>query len=174
MESAFYAVFTASYRGGILDNVFATQDTTWHRNMRGLVSHAYSSSYLRQLEPFVDEYTIKFTSAMADLAGQPIDLGEWLQWYAFDVIGMITFSQSFGFINGRKDRFGVIDGLEAGTKYNTVIGQVPELHSWLLGNGRLVDLLMAVPALAKANPITTLKKVRPGFPQRYIIAKPLR
>lgn len=129
--------------------------------MRGLVSHAYSSSYLRQLEPFFDECSIMFTNAMMDLAGQPIDLGEWLQWYAFDVIGKITFSQSFGSLNSRKDRFGIIDGLEAGTKYNTVIGQVPELHAWLLGNSRLLDLLMAVPAIAKSNPIITLKKVCP-------------
>ena len=100
-----------------------------------------------------------FMEAMRDLARQPIDLGEWLQWYAFDVIGNITFAQTFGFLSSRQDSLNVIDGIEAGNQYNTVIGQTPEWHPWLLGNGRLVDLMMKIPAVAKANPITTLNKV---------------
>jgi hypothetical protein len=128
--------------------------------MRTTIAQAYSLSSLRQLEPLVDECSILFMDAMKDLAGKPLDLGEWLQWYAFDVIGNITFAQTFGFLKDREDRMKVIDGLEAGTKYNTVIGQVPELHPWLLGNESLMNLLMKIPALARANPITVLKKVR--------------
>ena len=96
---------------------------------------------------------------MGDLAGRPVDLGEWLQWYAFDVIGNITFSQTFGFLKDREDNRHVIDGLEASTRYSSVIGQIPELHPWLLGNERLVDLSMKIPAAAKSNPIFTLEKV---------------
>ena len=100
-----------------------------------------------------------FTNAMNDMAGQPIDLGRWVQWYAFDVISKITFSQDFGFLRNRKDSLNVVDGIDTGTKLNTVIGQVPELHPWLLGNERLMDLLMSIPATAEANPVSTLRKV---------------
>ena len=99
-------------------------------------------------------------NAMKDLAGQPIDLGEWLQWYAFDVIGKITFAQTFGFLEDRQDPDKVIDGIESGTRYNTIIGQIPEMHPWLIGNERLMNLMMKIPAVAKANPVTTFKRVR--------------
>lgn len=97
---------------------------------------------------------------MTDLAGQPIDMAEWLQWYAFDVIGKITFAQTFGFLENRQDPDKVIDGLEVGTQYNTTIGQIPEMHPWLIGNDRLMDFMMGFPSIAKANPVTTFKKVR--------------
>ena len=97
---------------------------------------------------------------MTDLVGQSIDMGEWLQWYAFDVIGKITFAQTFGFLKNRQDPDKVIDGLEVGNQYNTIVGQIPGMHAWLIGNGRLMDLMMKIPSMAKVNPVTTFKKVR--------------
>ena len=130
--------------------------------MKSAVAQAYSLSYLRQLEPLVDECNVLFENAMTCLVGQPLDFGEWLQWYAFDVIGNITFSQTFGFLKNREDSHNIIAGLEAGTRYNTSIGQIPEWHPWLLGNESLLNFLMVIPAVAKANPITILNEVRPS------------
>lgn len=52
-------------------------------------------SALLQMEPFVDECTallldkfIRFTKS-----GEVINLGHWLQCYAFDVIGQVTVRQ---------------------------------------------------------------------------------
>ena len=127
--------------------------------MKSTVASAYSFSSLRQFESMIDECSTMFTNAMNDMAGQPIDFGRWLQWYSFDVIGKITFSQDFGFLRNRKDTQNVVDGIDAGTKVNTIISQIPELHPWLLGNDRLMNVLMAIPAVAKANPIVVLNKV---------------
>ena len=127
--------------------------------MKSAVAPAYSLSYLRQFEPMVDECSKLFVDAMCDLAGTPQDLGEWLQWYAFDVIGNITFSRTFGMLKERSDRRKVIDGLEAGNRYNTVIGQIPEMHKYLLGNATLVEYANTVPALAKSNPVLVLNEV---------------
>jgi hypothetical protein len=98
---------------------------------------------------------------MKDLAGKPIDFGEWVQWYAFDVIGAITFCKTFGFMDNRSDPRGIIRGIEGGLVYTTVIGQVPELHQWLLGNATLIDLLMMIPAVARSNPLAIVEKVCP-------------
>jgi Cytochrome P450 len=138
--------------------------------MKSTIAQAYSLSSLRRLELLVNECSIAFTDAMNDMAGQSIDLSMWLQFYAFDVIGNITFSQTFGFLKDRKDSLQIIDRLEARTRYNSVIGQTPELHPWLLGNEKILNVLMAIPAFAKANPITTLSKARQsevcvGFPR---------
>ena len=118
-----------------------------------------------------------FMDAMKDLVGQSIDLGEWFQWsvstyvlgqsrltgptnrYTFDTIGNITFSQTFDFVKNRGDRLDIINGIAAGDLYQTVVSQFPGLHQWLLGNPTLVNTLMKIPAMAKANPFITLEKV---------------
>ena len=159
IQSRFYDPFASTYKRRPLENLFATRDTEWHRRMKSTVASAYSFSSLRQFESMIDECSTMFTNAMNDMAGQPIDFGRWLQWYSFDVVGKITFSQDFGFLRNRKDTKNVIDGINAGTKVNTIISQIPELHPWLLGNDRLMNVLMAIPAVAKANPIVVLNKV---------------
>ena len=97
---------------------------------------------------------------MHELAGQPLDLGEWLQWYAFDVIGNITFSQTFGMLKNRGDRRKFIANLKAGNKYNTAVGQIPGLHGYLLGNAKLMEYAKGVPKFAEANPLVVLNEVR--------------
>lgn len=131
----------------------------WHKQMKSLVAPAYSLSYLRHLEPPVDECSGKIVDVMYDLAGQSIDLGEWLQWYAFDTIGNITFSRTFDFMDTRSDPHNVISGLEKGLMYSTVVGQLPGRHSWLLGNEKLIQAAGWIPQLSEANPITILNKV---------------
>ncbi|KAJ0328357.1 hypothetical protein COL5a_005134 [Colletotrichum fioriniae] len=75
-----------------------------------------------------------FTDAMTDMQGQVVNLGTWVQWYAFDVIGAITFSRRFGFMETRSDVNDVISGIETGLMYGGIIGEVPSLHKYLLGN----------------------------------------
>ena len=65
-------------------------------------------------------------SAMQDLEGQAIDLGVWLQWYAFDVIAYISFQRRFGFLEERRDIGGNIDALSKALEYVKVIGQYPD------------------------------------------------
>lgn len=89
------------------------------------------------------------------------DLGEWLQYYAFDVIGAITFSRTFGFIDKGTDERGVLKGLEGGLTYGAVVGQIIGLHGWLLGNPFLQNILGRIPAVAKNDPVPMVFKV--GF-----------
>jgi hypothetical protein len=89
---------------------------------------------LRSLEYLIDPCSEIFTAAMMDQQGQVVDLGVWVQWYAFDVIGAISFSKHFGFMENRKDMNGVIAGLEMGLMYGSIVGQFPWLHGWLLGS----------------------------------------
>lgn len=150
-----------------MDNIFSTQDAAYHKQMKNIFGPAYAFAALRQMEPLIDECTTMFMDAMRELAGEPVDFGEWVQWYAFDVIGAITFCKTFGFMESRKDSRGIIRGIEAGLVYTTVIGQVPELHQWLLGNAQLIDLLMKIPAVAAANPLAMVEKVCLTFPPSF-------
>lgn len=47
-------------------------------------------------------------------SGKSIDLEHWLQCYAFDVIGEITFGKRFGFLDLGLDQTGVFAAIDAG------------------------------------------------------------
>ena len=142
------------YQGRWLDTVFSTKDPHFHKEVRASVAQKYSLASLKQMEPFVDQCSNIFIDAMKDLAGQPVDLGTWVQWYAFDVIGMITFMKRFGLMEKRGDEKQFLDNLEGGNFYSTLIAQLPGLHDWILGNPVIAWLFEAVPYLKKFNPQT--------------------
>jgi hypothetical protein len=64
-----------------------------------------------------------------------------VQWYAFDAIGAITFSQRLGFMEQREDVADMIAQLDFGFLYGGHIGRVPWTHKLLLGNVTLAKLI---------------------------------
>ena len=67
-------------------------------------------SALIRYEQFVDDTTEKFlsqTEAVFCSKQAVCNFAEWLQWYAFDVIGEITYSKRHGFV----DRVTDVDGM---------------------------------------------------------------
>jgi hypothetical protein len=86
-----------------------------------------------------------------------VDIGPWLQWYAFDVIGAITFSHRFGCLESGSDVGGLISGIEDTLKYVGVIGQLPELHPWLIGNAKLITTIQKL--VPDVSPVPNIIKV---------------
>ncbi|KAJ5656902.1 cytochrome P450 [Penicillium longicatenatum] len=156
LKSAFYDVFSPFFEDKVMPSMFTVRDPVAHQALRRPVAQKFSMSSIKSLEPFADECTRIFIDAMRDLEGQPIDLGAWLQWYAFDVIGAITFQRRFGFMEKREDVHGMIGGLEAGLRYGGVAGQVPWLHSWTLGNPWVGKFLAAQPFQIVPNPLRVM------------------
>ena len=64
------------------------------------------------MEPLVDECFSIFIRSMKNLEGKKGNLGGWVRWYAFGVIGMITFNHRYGFMEERKDVLNMISSLE--------------------------------------------------------------
>lgn len=68
-------------------------------------------STLIQYEPFVDSTTELFLSQTDKIyasTGESCDFSRWLQFYAFDVIGEMTYSKRHGFLEENKDIDGII------------------------------------------------------------------
>lgn len=84
-------------------DLFAERDEKIHGQQRRLVSRAYSMDALKDLEPHVDTAIKTFLSKMDSLKHSSIDMGRWTQLFAFDVIGEVTFSKSFGFMEAGAD-----------------------------------------------------------------------
>ena len=69
-------------------------------------------STLIQYEPFVDSTTELFlnqTDKLYAATRDGCDFAKWLQFYAFDVIGEMTYSKRHGFLEENKDVDGIID-----------------------------------------------------------------
>jgi cytochrome P450 len=88
------------------------------------------------MESAVDSCTEILTSQLTKFAdsGNPIDLGIWLQYYAFDVVGEMTFAKKLGFLQEGRDIDGMIKAIQGMLVYASLCGQIPEMHKILLGN----------------------------------------
>ncbi|ETI22722.1 hypothetical protein G647_06798 [Cladophialophora carrionii CBS 160.54] len=141
LKTNFYDTMSPFYQGKVMPSVFTERDSDVHRNLKRPVAQLFSMTNMRNYEPYADQCTGIFIEAMRDLEGQPIDLGAWVQWYAFDVIACMTFQRRFGFLEQRRDVDRMVGDLDSVLHYVKIIGQYPELHPYLLGNESLVRTL---------------------------------
>jgi hypothetical protein len=92
---------------------------------------------LADLEPYVQPVIDQFLKRIDEVGNggkNAFDIGTWLQYFTFDALGEINFSEQLGFLETGTDvgkSIGTIDGLLA---YLSVIGQAPWMHKILLGN----------------------------------------
>ena len=63
---------------------------------------------------------------------KPIDLGMWLQYYAFDVVGEVTFAQKLGFLDTGGDVDDMMKTIEGILVYASLCGQVPAAEQYRL------------------------------------------
>jgi cytochrome P450 len=105
-QSDFYPVQGAVSKGKALLSLFSTTDEDFHAKYRRCVNNAFSMSSLVNYEPLVSStltYWLDKTEAMFVNTGNSCDFGQWLQFFAFDVIGELTWSKRLGFVEGNKD-----------------------------------------------------------------------
>ena len=145
-KSEFYSLYDPTGPHGRMENTFSTRSESAHRAMKRPIAAAYSLTGLLKLEYLVDQEVEIFMAKLDDKLSKSnestntgtrqvvIDFGQWLHWYAFDVITIITFSSSLGFMSQERDIDGIIAAIEGRQKYNSTIGQWPVLHTFLLGN----------------------------------------
>lgn len=99
---------------------------------------------LADLEPYVQPVIDLFLQRISEVGkdgAEPFDIGTWVQYFAFDALGEINFSEQLGFLKTGTDvgkSIGTIDGLLA---YLSVVGQAPWMHKLLLGNPLIHKLL---------------------------------
>ncbi|KAI0408257.1 cytochrome P450 [Xylaria palmicola] len=177
-KTDFYSVFPPPEN----PDIFTEIREEIHAIKKKVANVPYSMAAMRQLSPFIDD-TIEFLvsrmggfctdpSAISKEGGgipngkkpQPIlDLGNWLHYFAFDVLGEVAFGRSFGFLAAGVDKEDAIHTIDNSQKYNGIIGQIPELDVFLRRN----PICKYIPALDPANNLITriakeeMKKRRP-------------
>ena len=101
-------------KGHNLASLFSTTDNDFHAQFRRSVNAAFAMSALVQYEPFVDNTTklfLKQTEKFFVDNPEGCNFTQWLQFYAFDVIGEITYSKRHGFVEKNEDIDGIVNYL---------------------------------------------------------------
>ncbi|KAH7022261.1 putative P450 monooxygenase [Ilyonectria destructans] len=150
-KSNFYVLFDADTGTAKVPTVFSVRSQSMHKTMKRPIANAYSMSSMIELEPAANACTEIFERKLQEKQGAPIDLGTWLHWYAFDLITSITFSNRLGFMEKETDVDDIIDSIEGRLAYNSVVGQAPWLHNFLLGNRLFKSIATRFKAVAKLN-----------------------
>ena len=113
-------------------DIFA--DTTFDRHAasKRLVSNSYALSAVTELDVFVQRPTDRLLQRIGEFAdsGKPMNLSFWLQWYAFDVIGEVSFSKEFGFLQQGKDVDNILQNIENSLWPGIVMSELPELDDF--------------------------------------------
>ncbi|KAJ9668219.1 hypothetical protein H2201_001648 [Coniosporium apollinis] len=136
-KSDFYPVQQAVSNGQRLQSLFSTTDEDYHAKYRRCVNSAFAMSSLVSYEPLVDSTTDFFLERTQQLfadTGRSCNFNQWLQFFAFDVIGELTWSKRLGFVEKNEDVDGIVGFLGRFLSYAGPIGQFPLLDLLLEKN----------------------------------------
>ncbi|KAJ5854798.1 hypothetical protein N7534_007341 [Penicillium rubens] len=161
-KSEFYPVQMTVSKGEPLPSLFSTLDESFHANLRRSVNNAFSMSSLVQYEPMVDETTEIFLNQTDRLfadGATVCDFARWLQFFAFDVIGSITYSKRHGFIEKNEDIDGIVKSLANIFDYSAPVGQMPWLDK-LFWKNPIFDILQKLGLSDNSHPVAVFAKQR--------------
>ncbi|KAK4248362.1 cytochrome P450 [Corynascus novoguineensis] len=150
-KTPFYAVFPPPEN----PDIFTETREDVHATKKRVANVPYSMAAMQQLSPFIDD-TIELLARKIEtfIDKEPrgvFNLGDYLHYFAFDVLGEVAFSRSFGFLEEGRDVDGAIKTIDNSQWYNGLVGQVPELDYLLRRN----PLWQFVPWLSTKNALIT-------------------
>lgn len=106
--------------GRRVHSLFSTTNEDYHAKYRRCVNNAFAMSSLVNYEPLVSSTLSVFLDKTDEFfanTGRTCDFGQWLQFFAFDVIGDLTWSKRLGFIEENRDVDGIIAFLKKFLSY---------------------------------------------------------
>ncbi|KAI1164733.1 cytochrome P450 [Nemania serpens] len=111
-------------------SLFADRSIQRHADMRRQLQSTYSMSSLVSYEPYVDACSDIFSQRLSEMseAGTLMDMGHWLQCYAFDVIGQITYGKRVGFLDCGEDIQNIMHAIDSQLLYGTLVGIYARFH----------------------------------------------
>ncbi|KAI1128808.1 putative cytochrome P450 oxidoreductase [Nemania abortiva] len=115
-------------KGGALPAVFNTRDEELHKTIKTPIAPLFSMSNTLPLEVFVDKTITVMTEQLDErFVGSRVtfDLSNWLQYFAFDVMGTLTFSKRYGFLEQGKDVNGMLNTIWEYMSRASVMTQIP-------------------------------------------------
>ncbi|KAJ5649898.1 benzoate 4-monooxygenase cytochrome P450 [Penicillium longicatenatum] len=157
-KSDFYRALAFYVKGKPVQTIFATQNENIHRQLRRPIAGMYSMTNLVSFEPYVDS-TMRYLFERLDeefvKPGRICNLESWLQYFAFDVIGELTFSKRLGFLKSGEDVDGIIHAIDTFFNTASVVTQIPWVD-WLWAKNPLLERFRS----KKVNPVVAFALAR--------------
>lgn len=123
-----------------------------HAVKKRYATKPYSLGALRAHVPRIEDTGQLLIQKLDGFVEKPrCDLGEWLHFFAFDVLGEVAFSQKFGFLEAGVDVDNCIRTIDDSQVYNGIVGCVPFWDYFLRRN----PLWRLVPTLSTGNALIT-------------------
>ena len=156
-KTDFYSVFPPLENPDIFGEI--REDV--HAQKKRMAAVPYSMSNIQLMYGFVDDtidlLLLKLDGLIATATlRNGVDLGDWLHYFAFDVLGEIAFGKKFGFLDAGFDIEGTIRTIDNSQLYNGIVGQMPFMDRLLRHN----PLWNYVPFLAAGNALITRKALQ--------------
>ncbi|CAJ2507243.1 Uu.00g084290.m01.CDS01 [Anthostomella pinea] len=97
------------YNNGDVKTLFYELDPAEHARQRKLLAPGFSAAAMRFHEPVIHRYTDLFVDQLENLDreshGAGFNVTEAFMWLGFDIMGELTFSESFGTVKNMKPHF---------------------------------------------------------------------
>ena len=106
LQTQMYNLLQPYLDGDPLHNVFSTQDQTYHTGLKRSIGNLYTMSSMANIEDNIDRSIEVFMGKLKGFtkgSSAIVNISAWLQFFAFDCIGEINFSQPMGFMDAGKD-----------------------------------------------------------------------
>ncbi|EEA25175.1 hypothetical protein TMatcc_006602 [Talaromyces marneffei ATCC 18224] len=158
LKTDFYRVFTFTARGKLVRTIFSTQDSQEHQTLRKPIANLYSMSYIASHEKLVDQTIAHFFRRLDELFVETngvCDFGTWIQYFAWDVIGNLTFSKPLGFLELGDDVENITVNIEKFFGLNAMVTQMPWLDYLFYKNPILQKMKKE-----NASPVVTFAMAR--------------
>ncbi|KAK4033039.1 Pisatin demethylase [Parachaetomium inaequale] len=129
-KTEFYENNSAMVNGKQTFHIFSTTDQAEHARMKRPVVKYFSLGHVLALEPHMDTVIsdlIKNLDERFVKSKKPCDLGEWIAFYAWDLISSATFSRRFGYMDAGHDFDQTIAIADKALDYFSAVGQIPWL-----------------------------------------------
>ncbi|KAI1334920.1 cytochrome protein [Xylariaceae sp. FL0016] len=131
LKSDFYKAFGDPR----IDNQLNIQDAKEHARRKRAMASLYSMSTMVNYEGLVDKSNTVFVDKLGELADNRVQVPmyDFCQYYAFDVIGQITWDEDFGMTKDGRDKSGVLHFIERIDQLGATAGLFPEIIGLVFG-----------------------------------------
>ncbi|KAL0939605.1 benzoate 4-monooxygenase cytochrome p450 [Colletotrichum truncatum] len=133
-KSDFYKNSSSIVDGKITYHMFSETNNVEHARLKRPVVRHYSVPSVLAMEShmdkIIDDLCAHLQKRFTD-TGESCELGNWLAFYAWDFLGVVTFSKKFGYMDEGRDFDGTLAIGDQSIDYLGLCGQMPWIDYWL-------------------------------------------
>ncbi|KAK0634755.1 cytochrome P450 [Bombardia bombarda] len=134
VKSDFFKISSTVVDGKIEYHMFSEVNNVEHARLKRPIVRHFSVPAVLVTEPHMDKVILDFINHLQKQFVEPAkvcEFGEWIAYYAWDFLGIVTFSKKFGYMEKGTDFDGTLALADQSIDYLGICGQMPWMDYWL-------------------------------------------